>query len=226
MKYNSRVSSSRRKSRKAHFSAPSSVRRILMSAALSSDLKNKFGGKSRISTKGGAVSKDLDWHTTVSTAVQPFIFEHAQKFAEELGSFLLSELEIEAYDRQNQLRASVAGHLSRINDSNLQHSSNARKNMFDLYDEDVDADGDVEVMVGRGIEASSLSFLIEQIDPTRSSPINNDRSSNAEYPLRGETPENLEQRNHVEEEALSENHRYSQREITVEKHKTCEFLRL
>ncbi len=35
------VSSSRRKSRKAHFSAPSSVRRILMSAALSSDLKNK-----------------------------------------------------------------------------------------------------------------------------------------------------------------------------------------
>ncbi|CAM6095072.1 unnamed protein product [Calypogeia fissa] len=98
--------------------------------------------------------------------------------------------------------------------------------MFDLYDEDVDADGDVEVMVGRGIEASSLSFLIEQIDPTRSSPVNNDRSSNAEYPLRGETPENLEQRNHVEEEALSENHRYSQREIIVEKHKTCEFLRL
>lgn len=36
------VSSSRRKSRKAHFSAPSSVRRILMSAALSSDLKNKY----------------------------------------------------------------------------------------------------------------------------------------------------------------------------------------
>jgi hypothetical protein len=36
------VSSSRRKSRKAHFSAPSSARRILMSAALSSDLKNKY----------------------------------------------------------------------------------------------------------------------------------------------------------------------------------------
>ncbi|CAM6100118.1 unnamed protein product [Calypogeia fissa] len=179
----------------------------------------RFGGKSRISTKGGAVSKDLDWHTTVSTAVQPFIFEHAQKFAEELGSFLLSELEIEAYDRQNQLRASVAGHLSRINDSNLQDSSNARKNMFDLYDEDVDADGDVEVMVGRGIEADSLSFLSEQIDPTRSSPVIKDRSSSAEYPLRGETPQNLEQRNHVEEEALSENHRYSQREITEEKHK-------
>lgn len=36
------VSSSRRKSRKAHFSAPSSERRILMSAALSSDLKTKY----------------------------------------------------------------------------------------------------------------------------------------------------------------------------------------
>jgi large subunit ribosomal protein L26e len=40
------VSSSRRKSRKAHFSAPSSVRRILMSAALSSDLKNKYNVRS------------------------------------------------------------------------------------------------------------------------------------------------------------------------------------
>ncbi|KAL2644550.1 hypothetical protein R1flu_012137 [Riccia fluitans] len=46
MKYNPRVSSSRRKSRKAHFSAPSSVRRILMSAALSSDLKNKYSVRS------------------------------------------------------------------------------------------------------------------------------------------------------------------------------------
>jgi large subunit ribosomal protein L26e len=46
MKFSSRVSSSRRKSRKAHFSAPSSVRRILMSAALSSDLKNKHNVRS------------------------------------------------------------------------------------------------------------------------------------------------------------------------------------
>ncbi|CAM6053662.1 unnamed protein product [Sphagnum tenellum] len=46
MKFSSRVSSSRRKSRKAHFSAPSSVRRILMSAALSSDLKNKYNVRS------------------------------------------------------------------------------------------------------------------------------------------------------------------------------------
>ena len=41
MKYNPRVSSARRKSRKAHFMAPSSVRRVMMSAALSSELRTK-----------------------------------------------------------------------------------------------------------------------------------------------------------------------------------------
>ncbi|KAG2444923.1 hypothetical protein HXX76_001659 [Chlamydomonas incerta] len=43
MKYNRNVSSSRRKSRKAHFSAPSNVRRKLMTAPLSAELKNKYG---------------------------------------------------------------------------------------------------------------------------------------------------------------------------------------
>ena len=42
MKFSPNVSSSRRKSRKAHFTAPSSVRRIIMSAALSSELRNKY----------------------------------------------------------------------------------------------------------------------------------------------------------------------------------------
>ncbi|URE26959.1 Di-glucose binding within endoplasmic reticulum, partial [Musa troglodytarum] len=46
MKYNPRVSSSRRKSRKAHFTAPSSVRRVLMSAPLSADLRNKYNVRS------------------------------------------------------------------------------------------------------------------------------------------------------------------------------------
>ncbi|XP_068656608.1 large ribosomal subunit protein uL24y [Aristolochia californica] len=46
MKRNPRVSSSRRKSRKAHFTAPSSVRRILMSAPLSSDLRSKYNVRS------------------------------------------------------------------------------------------------------------------------------------------------------------------------------------
>ncbi|EYU29627.1 hypothetical protein ABFS83_12G019100 [Erythranthe nasuta] len=46
MKYNPRVSSSRRKSRKAHFTAPSSVRRVLMSAPLSGDLRTKYNARS------------------------------------------------------------------------------------------------------------------------------------------------------------------------------------
>ncbi|KAH7298771.1 hypothetical protein KP509_25G058700 [Ceratopteris richardii] len=46
MKFNPAVSSSRRKSRKAHFSAPSSVRRVLMSAPLSAGLRNKYNVRS------------------------------------------------------------------------------------------------------------------------------------------------------------------------------------
>ncbi|KAA8522596.1 hypothetical protein F0562_013043 [Nyssa sinensis] len=46
MKYNPRVSSSRRKNRKAHFTAPSSVRRVLMSAPLSTDLRSKYNVRS------------------------------------------------------------------------------------------------------------------------------------------------------------------------------------
>ncbi|KAJ8442470.1 hypothetical protein Cgig2_022353 [Carnegiea gigantea] len=46
MKYNPRVSSSRRKCRKAHFTAPSSVRRVIMSAPLSADLRNKYNVRS------------------------------------------------------------------------------------------------------------------------------------------------------------------------------------
>lgn len=42
MKRSSAVSSSRRKSRKAHFSAPSSVRRVIMSAPLSTELRQKY----------------------------------------------------------------------------------------------------------------------------------------------------------------------------------------
>jgi hypothetical protein len=37
------ISSSRRKSRKAHFTAPSSVRRTIMSAPLSKELREKHG---------------------------------------------------------------------------------------------------------------------------------------------------------------------------------------
>jgi len=42
MKRNPDVSSSRRKSRKRHFSAPSSIRRKIMSSSLSKELRNKY----------------------------------------------------------------------------------------------------------------------------------------------------------------------------------------
>ncbi|TFK76320.1 ribosomal protein L24 [Pluteus cervinus] len=45
MKYNADVSSSRRKSRKAHFSAPSSIRRKIMSSALSKELRGKYNAR-------------------------------------------------------------------------------------------------------------------------------------------------------------------------------------
>lgn len=42
MKFNKQVSSSRRKQRKRHFSAPSHIRRKLMSAPLSKELRQKY----------------------------------------------------------------------------------------------------------------------------------------------------------------------------------------
>merc|ERR1712196_102644 len=46
MKFRAGVASSRRKSRKAHFTAPSSVRRKIMSAHLNKELKHKYHVKS------------------------------------------------------------------------------------------------------------------------------------------------------------------------------------
>lgn len=46
MKKNSAVSSSRRKCRKAHFAAPSNVRRKLMSSPLSKELRQKYSVRS------------------------------------------------------------------------------------------------------------------------------------------------------------------------------------
>ena len=43
MKYSTAVSSSRRKTRKAHFTAPSSERRKIMSSPLAAELKKQYG---------------------------------------------------------------------------------------------------------------------------------------------------------------------------------------
>merc|ERR1712170_101383 len=45
MKFNKMVSSSRRKARKRHFTAPSHIRRKLMTAPLSKNLRQKYGVK-------------------------------------------------------------------------------------------------------------------------------------------------------------------------------------
>jgi len=45
-KINSHLHSSRRKSRKEHFNAPSSVRRVIMSAPLSKELREKYNVRS------------------------------------------------------------------------------------------------------------------------------------------------------------------------------------
>ena len=52
MKFNSNVSSSRRKNRKRHFEAPSHIRRKLMSSPLNKELREKYGVKSMPIRKG------------------------------------------------------------------------------------------------------------------------------------------------------------------------------
>ena len=55
MKTHQSVSSQRRKSRKAYFTAPSSVRRVMMSAHLSKDLKDKYSVRAIPIRKGDQV---------------------------------------------------------------------------------------------------------------------------------------------------------------------------
>ncbi|PYH46484.1 60S ribosomal protein uL24 [Aspergillus saccharolyticus JOP 1030-1] len=52
---NTQVASSRSKSRKAHFSAPSSERRVILSASLNKELREKYGVRSIPIRKGDEV---------------------------------------------------------------------------------------------------------------------------------------------------------------------------
>ena len=61
MKLNKHVSSDRSKSRKRHFSAPSHIRRRLMSAPLSKELRTKYGVRSMPVRKDDEVQV---WRTT------------------------------------------------------------------------------------------------------------------------------------------------------------------
>jgi large subunit ribosomal protein L26e len=55
MKFNSSVSSSRRVNRRNHFKAPSSVRRVLLSATLSDELRKEYSVRSMPVRKGDTV---------------------------------------------------------------------------------------------------------------------------------------------------------------------------
>lgn len=74
MKYNKNVSSSRRKSRKAHFTAPSSVRRKLMSAPLCKDLRQKYNVRSLPIRKDDEVQVTRGHHKsqTVGKVIQTY----------------------------------------------------------------------------------------------------------------------------------------------------------
>ncbi|KAK6418204.1 60S ribosomal protein L26A [Oleoguttula sp. CCFEE 5521] len=56
-KINTNLSSSRRKSRKAHFQAPSSVRRVIMSAPLSKELREKHNVRTPLLTQSTSTPK-------------------------------------------------------------------------------------------------------------------------------------------------------------------------
>lgn len=62
MKFNKRVSSSRRKCRKAHFTANDAKRRLIMSSTLSPELREKYSFKTFPIVKGDEVTvKDGDF---------------------------------------------------------------------------------------------------------------------------------------------------------------------
>ena len=68
MKLNKMVSSDRGKSRKRHFSAPSHIRRRLMSAPLSKELRTKYGVRSM------PIRKDDEVQVEISHALQIWFY--------------------------------------------------------------------------------------------------------------------------------------------------------
>ena len=71
MKFSTSVRNSRRKSRTAHFTAPSHERRIIMSAALSSELRNKYPVRSIPVRKDDSGPKALPPKCLIGPLIQP-----------------------------------------------------------------------------------------------------------------------------------------------------------
>ncbi|KAL2634237.1 hypothetical protein R1flu_005716 [Riccia fluitans] len=93
-------------------------------------------GKVGSSRKQETKIDDSCWHETIAAAVRPFIFEYAERFATELESFLLSGLDITAYDKKCELAASAWEPDGEIAPPPVKEAFRS----YDLYDEDLDDD--------------------------------------------------------------------------------------
>ncbi|KAG6551220.1 hypothetical protein Mapa_007146 [Marchantia paleacea] len=99
----------------------------------------RLKGKLSSSGRGGTKDEELTWHATISAAVRPFIFESAERFAVELESFLVSGLDIAAFDQRSKLAACVRDHVTLSDEEfTLPSLKKDGQNAYDLYDEDVD----------------------------------------------------------------------------------------
>lgn len=89
----------------------------------------KAGGVRRRASSQTAYA---DWHKAVSVAVQPFVFENARKFAEELWRFLASGIDIAFYDQ-------LALDGSEPTGSNRSDSMTSDVPELDIYDDDLES---------------------------------------------------------------------------------------
>ncbi|BBN06880.1 hypothetical protein MPTK1_3g24630 [Marchantia polymorpha subsp. ruderalis] len=106
--------------------------------SFSSRPKGKLSSSGR-GGRGGTEGKDFTWHATISAAVRPFIFESAERFAVELESFLVSGLDIAAFDQRSKLAACVRDRVTLSDEEfTLPSLKKDGQNAYDLYDEDVD----------------------------------------------------------------------------------------
>jgi hypothetical protein len=88
----------------------------------------KAGGVGRRASSQTAYA---DWHKAVSVAVQPFVFENARKFAEELWRFLASGIDIAFYDQLTLDGSEPTG-------SKRSDSLTADVPELDMYDDDLE----------------------------------------------------------------------------------------
>lgn len=89
----------------------------------------KAGGVRRRASSQTAYA---DWHKAVSVAVQPFVFENARKFAEELWRFLASGIDIAFYDQ-------LALDGSEPTGSKRSDSMTSDVPELDIYDDDLES---------------------------------------------------------------------------------------